>query len=465
MRTQVADAPAPDMSLSISAPFDMGAEVAVLGSLMLEPSCLDEVEDLITKESFYVGKHKQLYSVVTEVIRRGIGLDLVTLRDHLAKTSQLELVGGLHYLQKIVEETPTYKNVKHYASIMRDRWCRRVVMNSCLKMYKGAADVTEEGGDEFAQRMVLEFAAAVDSTTQDEARDFESLLEAVLSDAEKGGVGGRRSSLNGLHALVPEFCPGDLVVVAGRPSHGKTSLMRGIALDVSEEGPVVVFSMEEGDKKFAAGMLSAESGVPKRMLRAGAMDEKQWGEVTLAKDRLKGKTFLIDPSPFLTLPVIVSRSRKYKRQYKGLSGIVVDYLQLCTSGNRDIDNRNLEIGMITRNLKALAVELECPLFLGSQLRRAHPSLLAGARRPQLQELRDSGSIEADADVVIGVFNWFMEDRSDWARGIVELIVLKDREGGGLGSVVCGIDGARVFDGDKLGFTRTETYKQKAMRRR
>jgi replicative DNA helicase len=409
--------------------------MAVLGAVMLDPEILPEVAEILPAESFYQVANRRIWEGVVELQKKNVCPDLVNLRAVLERRGHLEEAGGTAYLRELLEACGSTANAMQYARLVRSAWVSRRIRETCVNLAT-AADTGAETGEELAERGVQELSRLIDTNTQEEGVEIGLAVDRALMENRTAGY---ITSLENLHRLVPRFRAGELVVIAGRPGHGKTTLMRTITRDLADFSGVVVFSLEESPEEFAGALVASEAGISKGQLLDQAVKPEQQDALQNARRIIHDLPVVIERAR--SVEQIVARSRRWARR-RPLNAIVVDYLQLLTSSRRTgFSKRHLELGEVTRQLKLLAQELQVTIFCGSQLSRASQHAGVGARRPRLADLRDSGAIEADADVVLGVFAWHLEQPHEWNTNLVEIGVLKQRKGRTRGIAVVKTDGA------------------------
>jgi replicative DNA helicase len=410
-------------------PHSVEAEQAVLGGLLLDPVAWDNVADVVRSADFYRPDHRLIFEAI------GQPCDAVTVSEHLQRTQLLEEVGGIAYLGTLARDTPTAANVRAYASIVRERALLRKLIRAGSEI---AASVFGDEGltaselvDQAEQRV---FEIAEDGTRGAEgAQSAKALLPALIDqiDAWHSNPDSLRGLATGFHdfdKVTGGLRPGDLVIVAGRPSMGKTTLAvnmaENAALDRTTQGSVVVFSMEMPADQVLTRMLSSVGNVPLNAIRSGRIADEDWVRLTSATGQLSQARIFIDETPALTPTDLRARARRIKREH-GLHLIVVDYLQLMhVPGTRE--NRATEIAEISRGLKALAKELACPVIALSQLNRGVEQ--REHKRPVMSDLRESGSLEQDADMILLIYREEVYDKNTSKKGVAEIDLAKHRNG-------------------------------------
>ena len=417
-------------------PHSVEAEQAVIGGLLLDTAAWDNVADVIRQEDFYRPDHQLIFEAIGTLAGGGKPCDVVTVSEHLERNGKLEAAGGLAYLGSVARDTPTAANVRAYADIVRERSLLRQLITA------GTA-----------------IAAAVFNNDGQTARDLVDQAEARVFEIAEGGSRGRQGAvavrtllpgvidqideaysnpdtLRGLPTGFADFDkmtgglrPGDLVIVAGRPSMGKTTLAVNMAeyaaLHAREKrASVVIFSMEMPSEQVITRMLASIGGVPLGNLRSGRISDDDWVRITSATSQLSEAKIFVDETPALSPTELRARARRVKREH-GLDLVVVDYLQLMqVPGNKE--NRATEIAEISRGLKVLAKELAVPVIALSQLNRGVEQ--RENKKPVMSDLRESGSIEQDADMILLIYREEVYDRLTTKKGIAEIDLVKHRNG-------------------------------------
>jgi replicative DNA helicase len=424
----LADAPQP--------PHSVEAEQAVLGGLLLDPVAWDSVADVIVAEDFYRHDHKLIFEAIALLAGEAKPCDVVTVVGELERLSNLDKAGGLAYLGSLARDTPTAANIRAYADIVRERSILRHLIHAgteiAAAVFNNEGETARELVDK-AEQKVFEIAELGFRGRQG-ATAVRALLPGVIDQIDDAYT--NPDKLRGLPTGFSDFDkmtgglrPGDLVIVAGRPSMGKTTLavnMAEYAALHSRDKPasVAVFSMEMPSEQLITRMLSSIGGVPLQNLRSGRISDDDWVRITSATSQLSEAKIFIDETPALTPTELRARSRRVKREH-GLDLIVVDYLQLMqVPGTKE--NRATEIAEISRGLKVLAKELTCPVIALSQLNRGVEQ--RENKKPVMSDLRESGSIEQDADMILLIYREEVYDRNTTKKGIAEIDLVKHRNG-------------------------------------
>ena len=414
-------------------PHSQEAEQSVLGGLMLDNAAWDHVADRIVEDDFYRRDHRLIFRAIASLAARGSPFDVITLSEWLESHGELSNAGGLVYLATLAKDTPSAANIRAYASIVRERSVLRSLMRVGTDISDAAYRPEGRGASElldFAERRVFEIAERGNRNVQ----GFQSIhdLSVKVIDridilfSQSTPVTGISMGYKDLDELTSGLQPSDLVIVAGRPAMGKTSFAMNIAehAAIKEKKVVAVFSMEMPGEQLAMRMISSLGRIDQHHIRTGKLDDEDWPRLTSAVGILVDAAMFIDDTPALTPTELRARCRRIKRE-RGLDLVVIDYLQLMqTSGNRE--NRATEISEISRSLKALAKEIRVPVIALSQLNRSleqRPN-----NRPMMSDLRESGAIEQDADLIVFVYRdeVYNEDSPD--KGTAEIIIGKQRNG-------------------------------------
>jgi replicative DNA helicase len=428
------------------------AEESVLGGLLLDSGRYDEVTQVLRAEDFYTHAHRTIFRAIGALVDAGEPADVITVSEWLETNQQLEAVGGLAYLGELAQSTPSAANLSAYGRIVRDRAILRGLIESATAIIERAYQPEGRSPSEvldFAEKTIFDIAQN-DTRRSSAFQPLKRLLTQAVERVDELYQSDRAlTGLSSGFADLDEWTAGlqnsDLIIVAGRPSMGKTSLAMNIAESVAfdEKKTVAVFSMEMPGLQLAMRMLSSLSRVNFGKLRSGRVEDGDWARIMSTLQMLENTPIYIDDSAALTPMEIRSRARRLAREH-GLGLVVVDYIQLMQAGESN-ENRATEISIITRSLKGLAKELNVPVIALSQLNRSleqRPN-----KRPVMSDLRESGAIEQDADVILFVYRdeVYHEDSAD--RGTAELIIGKQRNGP-IGTV------RLAFRGE---FTRFENY--------
>ena len=415
-------------------PHSVEAEQAVLGGLMLDNSSWDAVADRLTSEDFFRRDHQLIFEAIATLAADNEPLDAVTLAEQLERNDQLEAGGGLAYLATLTRETPSAANIRAYADIVRERAQLRRLIHVGGEIASNAFNTEGRTISELiddAERQVFEIAESGRKANSGFVPIRDMLGQMVdrldMLHQNQGQLTGVSTGFTELDRMTAGLQPGDLVVVAGRPSMGKTSF----ALNIGENAalgrnavPVAVFSMEMSRDQLGLRMISSLGRINQSQLRTGNFGDEEWSRINGAINMMKSAPIYIDDTAALTPTEVRARARRLKRQH-GLGLIIVDYLQLMqVPGNKE--NRATEISEISRSLKALAKELGVPVIALSQLNRSleqRPN-----KRPVMSDLRESGAIEQDADVIMMIYREEVYEKDTPRKGIADIIITKQRNG-------------------------------------
>lgn len=417
------------------APWSPEAEQAVLGAMLLDQDAALKAIQLLADTAFYRDPHRRIFRAMEDVVDRGDVLDPVVLRDELARRADLDAAGGLDYLAELLDVVPTAANVEFHARIVREK----ALLRRLIEVGTGLVQAAYEGRkevpallDEAEQRV---FEVSQERGTREVVRIKELMWHTMerIEARDRGdeSVRGVPSGFKDLDAKTNGFQRSDLIIVAARPSMGKTSLCLNIAANAALESniPVAVFSLEMSKEQLVERLLAAEAFVDLHRLRSGNLRPDDYPKLSRAAGLLGTAPIWIDDTPALTLLELRSKARRLKAEHD-IRMVVVDYLQLIRGSGRT-ESRQEEISYISRSLKALARELETPVVSLSQLSRA-PEQRGGDRRPMLSDLRDSGAIEQDADVVLFIYRpevyASLVAQGDAEEGVADLILAKHRNG-------------------------------------
>lgn len=410
-------------------PQNIEAEQSILGAILIDNDALPKALEIIDPEDFYKHSHRKIFNAMTELFDRSEPIDLITLTDYLRKKDELEEVGNISYLSSLINLTPTSANIKYHSKIVREKSLLRGLLRSANeisgKVYEDNLDA--EDLVDFAERTIFQISDKRIKTSFVTLRDvIKGSFEMIehLYD-KKDTVTGIPSGFRDLDDLTTGFQRGDLIIVGGRPSMGKTAFALNIAQYVGLElkEPIAIFSLEMAKEQLAFRMLCSEAMVNSNSIRKGFIKKEDWHKLTSAASNLTGAPIFIDDSSSITVLELRAKARRLKIEH-GLSLIIVDYLQLMR-GKGSFERREQEISDISRSLKALAKELNVPLIAVSQLNRS-----VEQRRPPkpiLADLRESGAIEQDADVILFLYRDEIYNK-DARKGIAEIIIAKQRNG-------------------------------------
>jgi replicative DNA helicase len=410
-------------------PQSIEAEMCVLGAMILDNEVVSLVVPILNKQSFYKTAHQELFQIIIDLYDKGIPIDLVILREELKKRSLLEKIGGEEFLLELESAVPTIGNVEFYANVVREKAVKRHLIEVASNIQKQAFDESVE-----TDHLLDASERAIFDVTQKKFEVSSTKLNEILKDtfSRIESLHDRQSRLTGLSTgfydlddLTCGLQPSELIIIAARPSMGKTSLALNMVehVGIVEKKPVIVFSQEMSAQQVAQNMLCSHARIDAHKLRRGFLEDKQWSALSYGMGSLSEAPIFIDDVPGLTVLEVRAKARRLKAQYN-IQMVVVDYLQLMEAP-RGIENRQQEISIISRGLKSLARELSIPVIAVSQLNRSVEA--REGHRPRMSDLRESGSIEQDADVVVLLHRdkYYDPEKDD---DTAELIIAKQRNG-------------------------------------
>ena len=416
-------------------PHSIEAEQSLLGGLLIDNSALDQVNDIVSPKDFYRQDHRLIFTHINEILNLDNPADVITVAESLEKKSELASVGGIAYLGSLAENMPSVANIRGYAKIIRDNSVLRNLISVGSDIVEGA--FSPQGKD--AQALLDEMEQKLFSIAELESnrlgyKDFQKVIAEVVRNLEERGqnpgtVTGLSTGFTDLDKLTTGLHGGELVIIAGRPSMGKTALAMNIAEScvLKEKKAVAIFSMEMGSEQIATRLLGAVAKVDQNKMRTGELDENDWAEIADALGKLNEAPLFIDEGSALNSYELRARARRLHRSTEGGLGlIVVDYIQLMSPLGNIGENRATEISEISRSLKSLAKELNVPVIALSQLNRNVDS--RPDKRPQMSDLRESGAIEQDADVIMFIYREEVYNSDTLDKGIAEIILAKQRSG-------------------------------------
>jgi replicative DNA helicase len=418
-------------------PHSMEAESSVLGGLLLDNKSWEQVADLLSEGVFYRYEHRQVYLAIQALINASRPADVITVYEHLQSIGKAEEVGGLGYLNSLAQYVPSASNIRRYAEIVRERAILRklvtasdeIATNAFNTQGKPVPQILDEAEQKIFQ--IGEEGSRLKQGFQSMDQLAVILLDRVNQMADSpNDITGVPSGFVDFDKMTSGMQAGDLIVLAARPSMGKTALAINIAEHVAlNEGlPVAVFSMEMGASQLAIRIVGSIGRIDQQRLRTGKLNQEEWPRLTEAMEKLRNVSLHIDETPSLTPMELRANARRLARTCGKLGLIVVDYLQLM-SGNTSSsngDNRATEIGEISRGLKMLAKELQCPVIALSQLNRSVETRTD--KRPMMSDLRESGAIEQDADVIMFIYRDDYYNKDSKEPGVAEIIIGKHRNG-------------------------------------
>lgn len=412
-------------------PHDLEAERSVSGGILIDPPAISLVVEILSADHFYSQEHRLIFSAMLSLFEKHQPVDLITLKDELKKQGNLKKVGGVSYLSDLIDTVPTSAHIEHYARIVKNNYIKRMLINSSSRLVERSFDEKTD-----VKRLLDQAESDIFSLSQAYLhRDFIELKSILaesferLDELTKKGTGlrGVSTGFKDLDNMLAGMQDSNLLILAARPTIGKTSLSLNIALNVAmnEKAPVGLFSLEMSKEELVDRLLVAKADVDAWRLKTGRLSDDDYSRLTEAMGELSEAPIFIDDTPGASILEMRTKARKLKIE-KGLKLLIVDYLQLADSGRR-FDNRVQEVSFISQNLKNLARELKIPVLAVSQLSRAIEH--RGEKKPQLADLRESGSIEQDADVVM--FLYYEEEPEDIlekGKKLVKLLIAKHRNG-------------------------------------
>src|SRR5438046_20910 len=415
-------------------PHNLEAKRSVLGAILLHNAAFNLAAEVIDAADFYRDAHRRIFDKMVKLSERGGAIDLVTLKEELGRSGDVDEVGGPAYITALVDGVPRSTNVEHYARIIKEKSTLRNLIFSANKILATAYEAEEEAD------VILDQAEhAIFAIADDKVRDgFVSLRELAQGSLEtieklhsrKELITGVPTGFTDLDEMTSGLQPSDLIIVAARPSMGKTSLVLNIAQHVGTRTDMTVglFSLEMSKEQLFLRMLTAEARINAHRLRGGFLGERDWGKLSQAIGTLSEARIFIDDTPSIGVLEMRAKCRRLAAEH-GLHLVIIDYIQLMQGRGR-FENRTLEVASISRSMKGLAKELNVPIVVLSQLSRA-PEARAG-HRPQLADLRESGALEQDADVVVFIYRADQYSDKDQTaadtQGVAELIIGKQRNG-------------------------------------
>jgi replicative DNA helicase len=411
-------------------PQALDVERTVLGSMLIDQNAANNAMSLLTEDCFYATQNQRIFQCMAGMFEKNIPFDVLTLADELKKKNWLESAGAEPYLSELVSSVATSANIEHHCRILIEKTTLRQLISA-------SAEITTDcfSAETDAQKLLDQAEARIFGISEARIKQsFESLGQLLpktfieIANYSKGGVQGVPTGFKDLDEMTSGLQKGDLIIVAGRPSMGKTAFCLSIAMHsaVIVKHPTAFFSLEMSKASLAQRMLCGEARISMHLLRSGRLPQRDFPKLSLAAGPLSEAPLYIDDTPGITVLELRAKARRLKKQHN-LSLVIVDYLQLMDSSSR-LENRQQEISQISRSLKGLAKELDIPVIALSQLSRA-PEQRGGDHKPQLSDLRESGAIEQDADVVMFVFREEFYNKDDASKqGIAEIIVGKQRNG-------------------------------------
>jgi len=422
-----------DISLEKSLPSNLEAERSILGAILLDDKAVLTVFETLNSQDFYLESHRRVFEKMLLLMNDSRPIDLITLKDELQRANELESVGGAAYLASLTDGLPRAINIEFYAQIVKEKsTLRRLIQISSETMSRSYQD------EDSAQEILQHIEKAIFDISKQQFRTGFSAISPIVSDVFKQieELSNRKTPVTGLETgfvdldrMMAGLHPSDLIIVAARPSLGKTSLCLNIAEHsaIRNKKSVGIFSLEMSKEQLVKRLLCSESRIDAHRINTGYLNKEDWNRLSQASGDLSDSRIFIDDTASITVPELRSKARRLSLEH-GLDLIIVDYLQLMSGSTQRYENRTQEISQISRGLKGIAKELRVPLIAVSQLSRAIESRTGEHRRPQLSDLRESGSIEQDADVVMFIYREEIANPSEDSKGLAELIIGKQRNG-------------------------------------
>lgn len=418
----------------LTIPHDFEAEQAVLGAIILNNQTINEVAGFLAPNSFHAENHKHIYRAILELVEANQPIDEIILGDQLKVFGKLEEIGGYAYLAELVDCVPSSGNIVYYARIIQEHALLRDLITT-------TTDISRKSRD--PQQSITELLAEAENkiteiATRSTEKGYSHIKDILLTNFDKleeiskhkSEVTGLPTGFMDLDRITSGLQPSDLIIIAARPSMGKTALALNIATYVATrsdtKGAVLIFSLEMSKEQLAMRMLTAESRIDGKKMRSGNLEQDDWDKLAQATDRLSVAPIYINDTSNLTPYEVVTVSKQLNKEFEhGVALVVVDYLQLMQA-NKKTNSREQEIAEISRSLKGIAKDLEIPVIALSQLNRALET--RSDKRPQLSDLRESGSIEQDADIILFIYRDEVYNEETEKKGMAEIIIAKHRNG-------------------------------------
>ena len=416
-------------------PHSTEAESSVLGGLLLDNGSWDRVGDLLKDSDFYRYEHRLIYAMVGKLVNETKPADVITVHEELQRQGKADEAGGLAYLNSLAQFVPSASNIRRYAEIVRERSVLRKLVTASDEIATNAFNPQGKAVDKILDEAEAKIFSIGESSSRMKQgfQSMDSLVVKLLDRVQEmadnpNDITGVPTGFYDLDRMTSGFQAGDLVVLAARPSMGKTALAINIAEHVAlNEGlPVAVFSMEMGAAQLAVRVVGSIGRIDQSHLRTGKLNDEEWPRLADAMERLRNISMHIDETPGLSPSELRANARRLARQCGKLGLIVVDYLQLMSGTNSGDENRATELGEISRSLKALAKELQCPVIALSQLNRSVETRTD--KRPLMSDLRESGAIEQDADIIMFIYRDDYYNKDSREPGVAEIVVAKQRNG-------------------------------------
>ncbi|MEK4387915.1 replicative DNA helicase [Solibacillus sp. FSL W7-1464] len=412
-------------------PHNSEAEQSVIGAVFLEPQALITASEIVIADDFYHIAHQKIFQTMLNLSDQGKAIDLVTVTEELSAKKELEDIGGLSYITELANAVPTAANIAHYAKIVEEK----AILRRLIRVASKIADDGYTREDEVEVLLAEAEKKMLEVSNRKNAGDFKHVKDVLVQtfdnieqlQSRDGDVTGIPTGFRDLDKMTAGFQRNDLIIVAARPSVGKTAFALNVAQSVAVKARenVAIFSLEMGADQLVMRMLCAEGNIDAQRLRTGALETEDWSKLTMAMGSLSNSGIYIDDSPGVRMTDIRAKCRRLAKE-NGLGMILIDYLQLILGSGKPGENRQQEVSEISRSLKGLARELKVPVIALSQLSRGVEQ--RQDKRPMMSDLRESGSIEQDADIVAFLYRDDYYDKESESKDIIEIIIAKQRNG-------------------------------------
>lgn len=412
-------------------PHNSEAEQSVIGAVFLEPQALITASEIVIADDFYHIAHQKIFQTMLNLSDQGKAIDLVTVTEELSAKKELEDIGGLSYITELSSAVPTAANIAHYAKIVEEK----AILRRLIRVASKIADDGYTREDEVEVLLAEAEKKMLEVSNRKNAGDFKHVKDVLVQtfdnieqlQSRDGDVTGIPTGFRDLDKMTAGFQRNDLIIVAARPSVGKTAFALNVAQSVAVKARenVAIFSLEMGADQLVMRMLCAEGNIDAQRLRTGALETEDWSKLTMAMGSLSNSGIYIDDSPGVRMTDIRAKCRRLAKE-SGLGMILIDYLQLILGSGKPGENRQQEVSEISRSLKGLARELKVPVIALSQLSRGVEQ--RQDKRPMMSDLRESGSIEQDADIVAFLYRDDYYDKESESKDIIEIIIAKQRNG-------------------------------------
>ncbi|MGN7477721.1 replicative DNA helicase [Solibacillus silvestris] len=412
-------------------PHNNEAEQSVIGAVFLEPQALITASEIVIADDFYHIAHQKIFQTMLNLSDQGKAIDVVTVTEELSAKKELEDIGGLSYITELANAVPTAANIAHYAKIVEEK----AILRRLIRVASKIADDGYTREDEVEVLLAEAEKKMLEVSNRKNAGDFKHVKDVLVQtfdnieqlQSRDGDVTGIPTGFRDLDKMTAGFQRNDLIIVAARPSVGKTAFALNVAQSVAVKARenVAIFSLEMGADQLVMRMLCAEGNIDAQRLRTGALEAEDWSKLTMAMGSLSNSGIYIDDSPGVRMTDIRAKCRRLAKE-SGLGMILIDYLQLILGSGKPGENRQQEVSEISRSLKGLARELKVPVIALSQLSRGVEQ--RQDKRPMMSDLRESGSIEQDADIVAFLYRDDYYDKESESKDIIEIIIAKQRNG-------------------------------------